>query len=255
MSSIHIGGAGNGADASRGRSSETSIFITMQSSVHALHNFPAVVEACEATRRAARLQYRTRLKEVTPPAFAVSLPARCLPQPGGVAASRGNAILVGLPQDYEGHLLALADAARIIYVHADIGLAAQAAYLSLSLPAKPRALPMTVWLELRHVIEASQHNEKYVGSPDVNIAFTAGNELAATSVVRDVAMKKRWEDASRAGGKPPYSNEERRAKAPDTAARYGERPWLFMRYELWAGANRLAVNWAPFPADLPACVL
>ena len=46
--------------------------------------------------------------------------------------------------------------------------------------------------------------------------------------------------------KPPAGvTAEQQAKAAIKLEFYGERPWLFMRYELKAGQRRLAVNWAP----------
>jgi hypothetical protein len=45
------------------------------------------------------------------------------------------------------------------------------------------------------------------------------------------------------------------SKAKLTAERYGERPWLFMRYDVRTGGRRMAVNWAAMPARLPDCVL
>jgi hypothetical protein len=35
------------------------------------------------------------------------------------------------------------------------------------------------------------------------------------------------------------------AQAQIKAEQYSERPWLFMRYELKNGTQRMAVNWAP----------
>jgi len=225
--------------------------------IHQISECPELGNIINATRQASRRLYRTRLKEITPPAVATFVDRAYLPTSLDGETSKGEAILVKLPDDWEPHVGGLALARPELRVHSDIGLGAQAAYLSFSVEATNSELPLTAWLEASKVLEVHLRSEDDGADGSVPIAFVAGEKVAVATVRLDQATLDRFSAAARQAEKQPWVRDaEHAAKAKDVAKRYGERPWLFMRYELrTAGTRRLAVNWAAFPDDLPACVL
>lgn len=223
---------------------------------HSLFDHPFLTVQCAQMRTDATKQYRTRLKAVTPPAAASVIAASSIPSAEPESTAHKRAVLISLQRDWESNLIALGSARPEIVVHADVGLDAQDAYLSMSVDVAAPALPLTLWVELSHLLNLSRHNLQTTGTGDVPIAIVAGQQFVVTQFSAHAETLRRSEAAMAAAKKAPYvGNQDYVEKSKRTAERYGERPWLFMRYELRCGVRRLAVNWAPFPEFLPACVL
>lgn len=190
--------------------------------------------------------YPTRHAALNPPAQAVRvnvspLNIPCLPEVKGQ-----QAIVVFLPDDYKPHLQHMAQTMPQVHVHSDIGLQSQEAYLAYSSPALARQLPMVLWLELSELMAALAENAK-LGEEGVPLVLLAGDEAAVTWFAPDEAYLQTCRDALTAAKQRPVGHEVQDVvKARQKAERYGERPWLFMRYELQAGTKRCAVNWALF---------
>ncbi|SCK20838.1 hypothetical protein VAR608DRAFT_1557 [Variovorax sp. HW608] len=224
--------------------------------IYTLSDFPNLRQASFQLYSSSRRQYRTRLKEVAPPAAAIVISAQGLPRAEGEArAPEAQALLVRLPSDWEPYLEQLAAAAPEVVVQPDVGLDAQAAYLSMSVPLPAPQLPRAIWLEVARVMELSAHNVSVGGSGAVPIAFTAGQQFVVTEFTAEPGLTRRCQDALLAEGKTPDVGKADLAKPKQIAKNYGERPWLFMRYDVRVGSRRIAVNWAGVIGRLPACVL
>lgn len=160
---------------------------------------------------------------------------------------QGKALTVFLPSDFEPHLRSLlSESCPQVVVHPDISLARQAAYLSWSAPSVAGKLPLTLWVELSSLIDALAANEVETGTMSLPLVLVAGDSVAAADVAPGDDVNSACVEALIACEKPPAGvTAEQQAKAAIKLEFYGERPWLFMRYELKAGQRRLAVNWAP----------
>lgn len=196
-------------------------------------------------------RYRTRHIAVNPPAQATAVYAPGLEIPSLGAADM--AVAVFLPADLAPALGSLAGSPQEVLVHPDIGLGSQGAYLSLGTPGRGDPLPVNVWLDLAPLL---QHHSCDGAEQALPLVLCAGDAVALTEFAPDAAQLERCQRAIAAAQKPPASIPPADAeKARTKATRYGERPWLFMRYELRAGYQRRAVHWAPFAESLPDCVL
>ncbi|MBB3180950.1 hypothetical protein [Variovorax sp. Sphag1AA] len=223
--------------------------------IYNLSDFPNLRQASFELYTSSRRQYRTRLKEVAPPAAASVISAQDLPLAASDLNREAQALLVRLPPDWQPHLEQLVAAAPAVVVQPDTGLDAQAAYLSMSVPLPAPQLPRAIWLEVVRVLELSAHNLSVGGSGSVPIVFTAGTQFVLAEFSTAPELMRRCEDAVHAEGKKPDVGKTDLTKAKQVAANYGERPWLFMRYDVRVGARKLAVNWAGVIGRLPACVL
>lgn len=223
--------------------------------IYSLSDYPNLRRAAYQLHTDSRLQYRTRLKQVAPPASAVVIRAQELPAADGEGHSDCQALLIRLPHDWEPLLEQLASEKPAVVVHPDIGLDAQAAYLSwsLSLPASP--LPRAIWLEVARVLEVSAHNRSLGDDGMVPLLLSAGQTFVVTEFSAEPELMQRCQEALQDEAKKPEVGNADVSKARQVAKNYGERPWLFMRYDVRIGGRRVAVNWAALPERLPACVL
>lgn len=224
--------------------------------LYSLFNFPNLRRASFQLYTDSRRQYRTRIKEVAPPAAAIVISAQEFPPADGESsAADAQALLVRLPSDWEPYLQEVAAAAAEVIVQPDVGLDAQAAYLSMSVPMPSPQLPRAIWLEVAHVMELSAYNARICGNAAVPFAFSAGQTFVVTKFTPELEPMRRCEEALQAEGKRPDVGKANLVKARQVAKNYGERPWLFMRYDVRVGARKVAVNWAAIVGRLPACVL
>lgn len=104
-----------------------------------------------------------------------------------------------------------------------------------------------MWLELSELMAAHTENAENFEREGVPVILAAGKKVAVTWFAPDGTQLQKYRDALTAAQHCPTGyGEDDIVKALQKAERYGERPWLFMRYELKAGSQRSAVNWAPF---------
>jgi hypothetical protein len=90
----------------------------------------------------------------------------------------------------------------------------------------------------------------------VPLILLAGDSTVATRFDPDEKLKEQCEKMRLMAAEPrPQPKADALEKAQQSAARYGERPWLHMRYEMRIADQRVAVSWAPIEGRLPACVL
>ena len=224
--------------------------------LYSLSDYPGLRRAAYQLYTDSRRQYRTRLKEVAPPASAVAIHAQEIPAAERATHRDEKALLIRLPQDWETHLSVLASSRPIVLVQPDIGLDAQAAYVSWQLSSRDFSLPRALWLEVARVMDLSAHNRSIGGSEVVPLVLVAGQtfavgEFSATAELMQQCHRALQHEAQ----KPPVGQAADLTKARQVATNYGERPWLFMRYDVRMDGRRVAVNWAALPEQLPACVL
>lgn len=222
-------------------SNPSSPFLYERSTLDALHYIQI------ALRKNLYRVYPTRHLALNPPAQAMRVYANALDIPCIPKGEGRNAIVVYLPDDYEPQLATMAETLSQVYVQTDIGLQSQAAYLSYSAPVRPGQLPMALWLELSELMAAHADNAENFEREGVPVILAAGKKVVVTWFAPDETQLQKYRDALTAAQQCPAGHGvDDIVKARQKAERYGERPWLFMRYELKAGSQRSAVNWAPF---------
>jgi hypothetical protein len=223
--------------------------------LYTLSDYPSLRRAAFQLYTDSRRQYRTRLKEVAPPAAAVVISAKELPAAGSNLHPDSQALLIRLPQDWEPYLQQLASLTPEVVLHPDVSLDSQAAYLSWSLSLPHFPLPRALWLEVIRVLELSAHNLEIGASGAVPLVLSAGQAFAMTEFIPELELTQRCHQAVQDEAKRPDVGKADLTKARQVAKNYGERPWLFMRYDVRIDGRRVAVNWAATPERLPACVL
>lgn len=218
---------------------------TLTIQVSPVSDLPVLARMRRALRSKLTRVWPTRYQSLCPPACAALVDTQSL-QASQLLQHSGKCLVLFLPGDYAAHLETLANAAPCVRVHPDIGLAGQAAYLSWSVPATYPALPVTVWVRVAELIETLNERAAVSGNPVLPLVLVAGEVFAVSDIKVDDALRRQCETAMTAcEGAPAGYSELERAKAQDKALKYGEQPWLLMRYELKNGGRRLAVNLAP----------
>jgi len=188
----------------------------------------------------------TRLKALRPPAMAgvatVDDLGLDICMPGSAPGSK--VLTLFLPHDFKQALPKLVQQLPRLRVHPDIGLRSQGAYLSweteLDYP------PRTLWLEVAYVLQVIESNDSVNGLAVLPLAMVAGDAVVTHELLPDEKWLAGAQSAVEQAAQPPSAlGEAALEKAAQLAEKYSERPWLFMRYELRNGNQRLAVNWAP----------
>lgn len=196
----------------------------------------------------------TRYLAICPPAYAGVRPLGDLglgsPSDGELSQDLCRALVVFLPADYEANLTALASSNAIPRVQQDIGLESSGAYWSWTLPAPAGQLPRSVWVLHDEVRESLEENFMLLDKWMLPTVWVAGQKAVVTNWRPTAELLAQGRNAStKALQEPKRVDPEALKAAKAKALRYGERPWLFMRYELRNGHGRLAVNWAPVHAS------
>lgn len=219
-----------------------------------LSECPALLDLKRTLRTHFTKVWPTRYVAVCPPAYAAVRPYGDLVPDAHDEASLcrdlRRALVVYLPNDYEASLAVLAKCDAVPRVHKDVGLLSSGAYWSWTLPAPKGELPRSVWVLCNEVQAALKENHMFLDEPMLPIVWVAGQKVVVsdwrpTAEVLEQGRKGMAIAAQRPSETDPATREAAAAKA----LRYGERPWLFMRYELRSGYGRLAVNWAPVESN------
>ncbi len=221
--------------------------VTAIDSPQSLSKNPVLQRMQRALRKNLTRLWPTRRQQLCPPACAGLVNAADLDLEASPPAL-GKSLVIYLPSDFEPHLPSLLSESHPpqVVVHPDISLSRQAAYLSWSALAAAGELPLTLWLELQPVMDALAANEALTGTMPLPVVLIAGDSVVTGNVVLSDNLKSACVEALSACENPPAGvTAEQKAKALAKAEHYGERPWLFMRYELKAGQRRMAVSWAP----------
>lgn len=211
-----------------------------------LAQLPALLRMRRALTEHLTHVWPTRRKAITPPAMAglTTLEALALDVPITLGGPATRVLTVFLPADFREHVHELGTLVPRLRVHPDTSLTAQGAYASWETAMDQP--PLTLWVEARIVLEALTANREHVGFPVLPMLIVAGDTVVLTELGPDEDWPARAKAAIEAARVAPSGlSEFALKKASKTAEKYSERPWLFMRYELKNGTERLAVNWAP----------
>lgn len=188
----------------------------------------------------------TRLKALTPPAMAglTTLEALALEDCFPLCGPQTRVLTLFVPPDFKEALPAMVQQPPRLRVQPDTSLTAQCAYVSWE--TRIGHPPLAVWVEVDVVLQALEHNEQGLGLPVLPMLLVAGDLVVGSELMTYSDWTERAQAAIEHAARPPANvTEDALKKAAQTAQRYSERPWLFMRYELKNGDDRLAVNWAP----------
>jgi len=184
----------------------------------------------------------TRRVPLCPPAFAGLVCPSDLEIPMLKEHPSSKALVVFLPADYASYLEVLRRQQPCIMIHPDIGMTAQEAYLTWTLPAEPGQLPVTLWIDLPKLASDLEENLVFMGRLVMPIVCVSGQHVVQGEFTLSLADFRNA--LSQVELAPADVTPAELAKAADKAEKYSERPWRFMRYELKHGNRRYAVNWA-----------
>ncbi|MBV8618018.1 MAG: hypothetical protein JOY84_04070 [Curvibacter sp.] len=199
----------------------------------------------------------TRRRALCPPAFAGLVCVRELGPFAEFICNDGGrptdvALLLHLPLGPSSHLAGLASVQPEVLVQPTISMNSQDAYLAWTVPVSGD-LPCSVWVAVadimgvieRYAVEGGLEDE--VSLPVVWTA--AGHDAARPVAIGHVrlghTLRDRCQAAMSAASTLPVATQAQRLKGASVAERYGERPWLFLTYELTAAARRVSATWAP----------
>lgn len=199
----------------------------------------------------------TRRRALCPPAYAGLVNVQELGPFGEFICNEGGvpadvALLLHLPPGPSKHLAELAGIQPELVVQPNISLTGQDAYLAWTVPVSDD-LPCTVWVAVadvmsvveRYALECGQDNEVYLPVVWSAAGHEATRPVAAGHVRLGKALHDRCQAAMSTAGARPVATQAQRLKGASVAERYGERPWLFLTYELTAAGQRMAATWAP----------
>jgi hypothetical protein len=187
----------------------------------------------------------TRRVPLCPPAFAALVDGASLKP---LEVESGPTLVLYLPEHFKPHAASLVHVCPSIRIHQDIGLKTQAAYLSWRSAMDGRELPPTVWVL---VDDLSNFFASNLGR--LQVIFVVGQEVHCGGFEPDPEYSQRaLATLQRCHDFVSDADTALMESASKKAAAYGDRPWLFMTYELKSLNERLAVSWAPL-RTLRAC--
>ena len=224
----------------------TATITTRSTHTLRLSDFPAIWRMRRVLTDHLTRIWPTRRKAITPPAMAglstvAALDSELLDVLG---SPQSKVITVFVPAEFREHLETIGAKCPRIRVQPDTGMTSQGAYVSWETGhGQP---PLTLWGEAGVVLDALEANPMRGAQNVLPLLLVAGD----TVLVSELAPDEDWRAQARAAIEaarvaPSGLSALALQKAATTAEKYSERPWLFMRYELKNGNERLAVNWAP----------
>lgn len=218
----------------------------IQAQILRLADLPAIWRMRRALTDHLTRVWPTRRKAITPPAMAGLTTVAALDSDllDVLGHPQSKLLAVFAPQEFREHLETLGNHFPRIRVQPDTSMTGQGAYISWETGhGQP---PLTLWVEAGVVLEAFAANRTLVGLPVLPLLLVAGDTVVVTELAPDEGWLAQAQAAIEAARVAPAGlSTLALQKAAATAEKYSERPWLFMRYELKNGNERLAVNWAP----------
>ena len=211
-----------------------------------LADFPAIWRMRRVLTDHLTRVWPTRRKALTPPAMAGLTTVAALDSDllDVLGSPQCKVLAVFAPAEFRDHIETLGARPLRVRLQPDAGLKSQGAYVSWETGhGQP---PLALWVEAGVVLEALEANPKIGERHVLPLLLVAGDTVVVTELAPDQDWLARANDAVEAAKAAPTGvSEFAQKKAATTAEKYSERPWLFMRYELRNGNERLAVNWAP----------
>lgn len=209
-------------------------------------SIPGLARVRTLTRRAFTKQWPTRHLALCPPAHGAVAPMEMLQSPDLFEDTARSALVVFLPNDFEPHLEHLVLQPPQLRVHELVGLRACEVYLSVSALAASGKLPKTFWIRAPDLL--ANHLNKSLGGRNlrVPVLLVSGLQAAVCHWTFDSVFMEQIQVAIRnCVSWQSQASVTQKERALEVAEKYGERPWLFMRYDVTNLTRRYAVNWAP----------
>ena len=198
------------------------------------------------TRGTFTRQWPTRHLTLCPPAHGAVAPVEMLRSPDLFEETARSTLVLFLPNDYEPHLEHLALQPPQLRIHELVGHRTCEVYLSVSVPSAGGKLPKTLWVRATDLL--ANHLDKSLEgrSLRVPVLLVSGPQAVVFYWTFDSVYMEQIQLATRSCSTwQSQAGEAEKARAREVADKYGERPWLFMRYDVTNRARRYAVNWAP----------
>lgn len=225
---------------------------TAQPSTFHISELAGLARIRAMTKGALTQQWPTRRLPLCPPAHGVLVPTAALRAPERLSEGPNDiALILFLPDDFEPHLATLAARVPEVRMHELVSLRQRETYLSISVPvtnsgsqaARP-SLPLTVWVRVQDIMD--EYMDRSTSDDSLPVVLVARNQAALGHWLFDAAQTTRVDAVTGACVRwTANCTGDEKQRADDKATKYGERPWLFMRYELTNVGRRFAVNWAP----------
>jgi hypothetical protein len=207
---------------------------------------PGLARVRAMARGALTRQWPTRNLTLCPPAYGAVVPVDMLDCPDLFRSTDRSALVIFLPDDVHPHLETLGSQAPQLRTHELVGFRKQEVYLSLYTAATNAALPLAVWVRTSDFLDKHLSRLPEGRSIRVPVLFVAGSEARSSHwslTPENLGRIQSAVQASQAWESKADENEKQRSL--DVATRYGERPWLFMRYDIKNLGRRYATGWAP----------
>jgi len=188
----------------------------------------------------------TRYLPMCPPARAALVAAEQLQIPNLQAQATEKVLVVFLPSSLEEHLPKMIHINPTVRIHPDLSLLSKEAYASWSVPNPVGSMKKTLWIKVSDLLPSMLENDVQVGAFHLPLVFVAGQTVVSGEFSLTETQFADWERAlANITVAPGEFSEGELSKARTKAARYSDRPWLLMMYELANNFERLAVSWAP----------
>lgn len=220
--------------------------VEQLSATIATSEIPGLSRIRALTRGALTKQWPTRHLTLCPPAHGALVASDTLGAPTLFSGHQETALVLFLPSDFEAHLQTLSSAQLQLRTHEIVGFRKREVYLSLSLPPHGAALPMTVWVRAKDVLGETLSAEARPKNVHLPVLMVAGSKAVPSHWTFDMKRLERVDAAIQSADAWAYEpRDDQWNRAQAKAEKYGERPWLFMRYDVTHSLRRFAVNWAP----------
>lgn len=197
-------------------------------------------------RGALKKQWPTRKLEVCPPAYGAVVPIELL---GAQELFRSNdqvALVLFAPDDYQLNLEALATQVPKLHTNELVGMRKKELYLSLPTPSPNAKLPRALWVRASDILAKHLARPVEGRSLRVPVLLVAGTRVAACHWFFDAEDLEQMRSVTQDCQAYVYQgSESARQNSLEIAQNYGERPWLFLRYDILSFGRKHATNWAP----------
>lgn len=156
-----------------------------------------------------------------------------------------QSLVLFLPNDFQPHLSAMAQQTPRVRVQPDLDLREQTAYVSWEVVGSDLK-PQAVWVQARKLLQMLRGNQALTGQASLPLVLVSGADvLLAPDWTPGADWLRAAEAAVLAASTPPQASEQALQAAQAKADKYSNRPWLWMRYDVPQGGQRLRVCWAP----------
>lgn len=207
---------------------------------------PGLSRVRAMTRGALKKQWPTRNLEVCPPAYGAVVPIEMLDAPDLFRPKDQVALVLFAPDNYQPSLEALATQVPKLHSNELVGMRKKELYLSLPTPSLNGKLPRALWVRASDILEKHLARPVEGRSLRVPVLMVAGTQTAACHWSFGPEDLEQMRSVAQDCQAYIYKgSESARQSALEIVKNYGERPWLFLRYDILSFGRKHATNWAP----------